>query len=537
MIIRDESILAGMSDSASIGRKGQFIDSVGIDPEMPSKDTTGVNDYISSMRRPFGGIRPVKFNSVYINSLGNEEVMWMVKNPKNSDLYLASRDGPVCILTNTFSSSSPAVASTGGRGYGMAYYNNNLLIAKPYEVARYSYLDEPSADRRYDETFWGTELGFDPMEFTEYPELHGVPMPNHMIHRHVPKNAAYVCDVQDGSGVLHKIRLKYGTDSFDTDDYEGAVDDDSEFIALDFGKGLYPTCIESMGSYLIIGLIEMGEDGAGEPVWEQKPGKLIMWDTSSDTFQDITPDDFSDPLITALKNVNGTIYVFSGATTGGCRVSQFLGVEKLKQLHYISNAYPPLAGAVDKLMNRVTFGTGLVTSTGGVLGVGYSIGSITPSFNMGLHGTIAPDFIASKAITSLRYYEEGQLRNQPVISEADSFGNCQVAIYEDAVVDDITVRVHLDDASKKVTIYEIGYALFPDERTIEIFPDDAIGDVNFFIEIRFGNNCIWKSSMKQIAGPFELQSIVLTFANKIEDGGFIPAINLPITYKVVKRNV
>lgn len=537
MIIRDESIMSGISESPSIGHRGQYMDSAGIDPDMPAVDVAPATDFLKTSKKPFGGIRPISYDSIYVSSASAGECTFMVTCPKDAHLYMANTNGDVYTLKPDLTA-GPDLGVLGGRD-GLAYYNNNIFIASGIDIDRYSYMDEDFADRRVQTDFWNTELGFANLEYTVYPTIHGVKMPCHFMHRHLPKNALYVCDVQDGNGCLHKIRMKEGVDSFDGDTHEGAVDDDSEFKALDFPKGVYPTCIESMGSYLIIGLIEMGEDGDSNDIFEQKPAKLAMWDCDSDTYQDVTPDDFSDPLITAIKNVNGTIYVFSGSTTGGCRVSQMLGVGKLAPVHFLANAYPPLCGAVDKSMDRVTFGTGLVTgqTVTAQKGICYSIGSTFASFNSGLHGTVPPDYIKSLAYTAIKYFQPGLLKNQPIAAEVDSLGNTQLTRYSAKTVNDISIRIILDDGSDFVDVNEIGGALFDDERTIKVYPDDAIGEVNFCIELIFGNGARWKSSMKQIGSPFQLDSITLSFANKLDPAGFLPVINLPITYEVTKRNV
>jgi len=371
-----QSVLGGWQTSENYGMSGQFVNSIGIDPDMPEKDT-GV--------KPSGFIRPTamaKFSGTEITGVP----LFMVSNPKNTNIYVSANDGKVHTVASNLTMGTAlnsGNALTTATGNGMAYYDNKLLIATNTNITAYKPLNgSPSLDQ----TYWTVDLGLGALTNTTYPTINGVEMPNHFLHRHTD-DKCYIADVNDDKGRLHYIKTIKTT-------VEGDTDDSSTFDALDFDYGFFPTAIETYNTNLAVALIE----GVGETTH----ASLAFWDTTADSYSQITSIEFPDPLITALKNVNGTLYVFSGSSTGGCRISAFSGGYSLTELAYIPDVYPPLAGSVDHFLNRFIFGTN--TTTPEASACVFAVGAKERDLNMGLHNILRGSGTgANPMVTCLKY--------------------------------------------------------------------------------------------------------------------------------------
>lgn len=375
-IISINNILGGWATSDYITRKGEFLSSIGIDPDMPADDNGN---------KPSGLIRPTsmaEFSGANVNAVP----LWIFTNPKDNKIYVLLSNGKFISYTNLFASETLIATLTTCSGNGMAYYDNAFYLARNTNIGKYAPLhSSPSMDDDY----WTAVLSKAVLVDTTYPSINGIEMPNHPMHRHTD-NKLYIADVVGGKGVLHFIKTKKTTN-------EGDTDDGSTASALDFGYGEYPTAIETHQTDLVIALIE-GVD----TTTKQKPAKLSFWNTTDDSFSSITSVELSDPLITALKNVNGVVYVFSGNAKGGCRVSKIVSGYQLEEIIYLPEVYPPLQGAVDHIFNRIAFGSNTVEpeSSGSV----FSLGAKEKQLPMGLHNIARLSLTgANPMITAIKY--------------------------------------------------------------------------------------------------------------------------------------
>lgn len=361
-IITIDSILRGISISDYQTRRGEFLSSIGIDPDMPSDDNGN---------KPSCLIRPTslaKFSGTEITGVP----LWFIKNPKTSNIYLYANDGKVHTITSSLvmgTALNSGNALSASSGNGGEYYDNYAYFAKNTDIARYGALNgTPSLTQ----DFWTSTLSLTALNDITYPSINGIEIPNHQMHRHTD-DKLYFCDVlSNNKGCLHYIKTKKTT-------VEGDTDDGSKFNALDFDYGEYPVCIETYQGDLVVGLIE----GVNTTV-KQKPAKISFWDTTSDSFSSITSVELSDPLITAIRNVNGTLYIFSGFATGGCRVSKLVSGYRLEEIVWLPEVYPPISkGAVDHILNRIIFGSNTVESE--VSGSVFALGAKEANLPMGLH--------------------------------------------------------------------------------------------------------------------------------------------------------
>ncbi len=358
-IIPIDNILNGWSTSDYISRQGKFLSSVAIDPDLPAYDDGN---------KPCGYIRPTvmnKFSGTNIDAVP----LWLLTNPKDNKIYAILNNGKFISYTNDYTTETLINTLTACSGNGANYYDNAIYIATNTDIAKYSPLDNSPT---MDTTYWTSTLSKTALTDINYPSINGVEMPNHVMHKHTD-NKLYVCDVIDNKGYLHYIKTSKTTN-------EGDTDNGSTFGALDFNYGEYPTCIETYETDLVVGLIE-GID----TTTKQKPAKISFWDTTSDSYSSITSVELSDPLITAIKNVNGTLYVFSGSANKGCRVSVLVSGYKLEEIAYLPEVYPPLPGAVDHILNRISWGSATVEPM--IAPAIFSFGAKEAEIPMGLHCT------------------------------------------------------------------------------------------------------------------------------------------------------
>lgn len=338
-----ESILGGHSPTTHISAADQFRASFAIDPSLPVDNGDGVYSSIAS-----GLIRPQGSTSRN-TTVGT--IAWFSEDAKKTGLtqsyaydtlgsvYLVSESGGLTDLSDGGSMSN-------GSGNGSAYYDNYIYFAKNTTVARYGPLNGTPA---FDGDYWVSTLGKTALTNTSYPSdpwMNNGTYANHVMHRH-SDGKLYFADVVGNQGYLHVISTTKTT-------VEGDTDNGSTYQKLAFGHGLYPIAIESYGSNLAIALIEM-ESGTTQP---HLRGKIAFWDTTSQKFNQITWVEYPDGMLTALKNINGVLYAFSGASDDfGFRVVRFVGGYTFEEIAYCEMGFSPHQGAVVGKGNNLIFGS------------------------------------------------------------------------------------------------------------------------------------------------------------------------------------
>jgi hypothetical protein len=356
--IKVNSILNGMSPSMSIAGEGQYYTGSAIDP------TFQANNY-----EDYGFLRPVlhtKFSASEITGVP----LWMIKNPKTENTYVYTSDGKVHTVSNTLTMGTAlnsGNALTTASGNGAAYYDNYAYFATNTDITRYGPLNgSPSLNQVY----WTTTLGKTVLTNTTYPSINGITIPNHPMYVSERKNILYIGDVIGspsataliGRGVVHRIITTKTT-------VEGDTDDGSSYNALDLPAGYYPTAMaETSEGELVIACI----DGTATTI-SQRKAKLVFWDHSATTWSKIVEVD--DPLITALRVVNGTMYIFTGdATTQRAQVRYYAGGFSTA-VAATYNGFPSLPGAVTTRKERLVFGTQMDTNQGNNVNAVLALGS------------------------------------------------------------------------------------------------------------------------------------------------------------------
>ncbi len=403
--LKIENILGGWSPSQNFNGPAQFDSSIGIDPDMPITD---------SSVKISGIIRPTamsKFSSTGVT--GNP--LHILTNPKNSNIYVYMSDGNVLSYSSSLASETVLSKPTSGAGNGAEYYDNYLYFATPTNISAYGPLNGSPAminTRWTASSYTGTSGGFGKSALidTTYPTINGVPIPNHPMHYHAPTHALYFGDVVGGKGTIHMIKTTKTT-------VEGDTNNGSAYAVLTTTPyGYLPTCIESYGSDLVVGWVQ-GTD----TTIIQRNATITFWDTAATAPTKTITKELPDPLVTAMKNVNGILYVFLGVAGGGMRVIRFAGGYSWQEVAFFEECYPPLIGAVDHWLNRIVFGgnTSYPEASASVFAIGSKSAALSSNnpINNILKSTSAG---ANGWVTALKYVTQSSNKiRMPIVGWKD----------------------------------------------------------------------------------------------------------------------
>jgi hypothetical protein len=382
------SVLGGHSPTTHFASGNQFRASMGIDPAQPMDDLDTANSTIAS-----GLIRPSaseKFSSTTITAAP----LWITTNPKDFNVYVTDAKGSMYSVNATFSTVtalSDGGSLTNSLGNGQEYYDNYIYQAKNTTVARYGPLNGTPA---FNGDYWVTTLAKTALVNTTYPSSNKnkIQLPNHFLKRH-SDGILYFADVVDNQGTIHTIQTSKTT-------VEGDTNNGSTYTKIQLGYGLWPTTMESYGSDLAIAVFEGVSIGL-----RQKNAKIAFWDTTSVRINKITWAEFPDAIITAMKNVNGVLYVVSGNyQTQGFRITRFVGGYSFEEVFYSETGEPCLPGAIDSVLNRCVFGNHTTVPESD--GVVYGIGLQKAALGQGLFNILrAWDSTLSKVLSQTRRFE------------------------------------------------------------------------------------------------------------------------------------
>lgn len=333
------NIWGGIAASDNFLSEGQYSYGIGIDPEAPISDASGD-------KRSSGVIRPTAYED-FSGANVTDTPLWFTTTPKDTKLYAYLANGRLISYSSALGSETLVGTATSSSGNGFAYYNNYLYMATNTNVSRYGPLNGSAS---LTNSVWtGSTLGSQTaLTDTTYPTIRSEEMPNHIMHVH-GDNKLYFGDFKDGQGMIHYIKTKKTTD-------EGDTNDGSTYNALDLPFGFMPVAIASFGTDLAIAAIQTSDS-----TLKQGGAKLFLWDTFSDSFYaDI---DLVDSLVTAMKSINGILYIWSGpvstgsAESNGYRISIYQGGTAAQQVHYSDSGSCPLPGAVAGVGQRLMWGT------------------------------------------------------------------------------------------------------------------------------------------------------------------------------------
>ena len=438
------SIFRGHNATRYFTVDGGYDSSIGVDPDFD----------VSGQVKTSGILCPTRFEKFSGNNV-DAAPLWMIMDYKDTNLYNYLANGEIIRYDKNLANETKLTKPTDGLGNGACYYNNYIYFATPTNIARYGPMDGTPT---LTQNAWTSALlgSQPPLSNATYPTIRGVKIPNHAMVAHAD-NQMYICDVKEGQGVIHSIKTTKGAT-------EGSDDDGSAYNVLDLPSGWSPTCIESWGTWLVIGAIQTTDDKVN-----QGPAAIFLWSTTDpDTFEE-GPIFLSDPYVTALKNINGIIYIWSGNSQNGVRLSKYIGDQSVVEIAYTEEGTPPLAGAVDALGNRLNWGawTSYPEESASVMAFGSKKGNLPKGIHNVARAT-APG--TNKMITSIKYAQQkDNVRPSVIIGWKDDDGR--------AGIDKISVSSEF--------------------------------------------NSVWRSEMFNIGQTFDIKEIRIPLAKKWEDGAVL----------------
>lgn len=517
-LVKIDNILGGQAPTQNFGASSQFDSSIGMDPDMPITDSSS---RVSGMIRPTAMLT---FSGVNVTGVP----LKFLTNPKNTLIYAYLSDGKVLSYTNDLGTETVVGTPTSGAGNGAEYYDNYLYFATPTDISRYGPLNgSPSLTN----TYWTSTLSKTALVNTTYPSINGVTMPNHVMHYHAPTNNLYFADVVNGKGTIHYISTTKTT-------VEGDTNNGSTYAKLTTTPwGYLPTCMESFGSDLVIGCVQ-GTDSTTL----QKNAVILFWDTVATSPTKTVSKELPDPLVTAMKNVNGTLYVWLGSATGGTRLIKFIGGYSWQEVGYWEESYPPLNGAVDHWLNRVVFGGNTVypEASASVWAVGSKVAQIN---NASAGGPPINNILNTKStgnnpmVTALKYvtHSSNKIR-QPIVGWKDdttkgidkvttgggtsvwrsqvfrvgkpfSLNRIRIPLTQ-AVAANMTLipKIYVDELTSSQTLQTINNTNYPNsENSIAQRMSNVKGKHSFLLELRWTG-----SALLGVALPITIHGEVLT---------------------------
>lgn len=336
-----QTILGGNSVTTNFAQATQMRASLGIDPGQPIDDLDTKYSTIAS-----GLIRPTasqKFSGSTITSAP----LWTISNPKNGNVYVydAASSAYTIDATMTTVTALSDAGTLSGLGNGADYYDNYQYFATATDITRYGPLNGAPG---FVVNYWTSVLGKTALQNTTYPTTfkNNIRLPNHFLKR-TSNGYLWIADVVGNNGTLHYIKTTKSS-------VEGDTDNGSTYNAVTMGYGLWPTALEQAnGTDIAIALYEGSTANL-----RQARAKVAFWNMTSTNINKIIFCEFPDQIITALRNVNGVLYAFSGNVNAqGWRLSRHTGSYSFQEVYYSETGEPPLPGAVDGILNRVLAGT------------------------------------------------------------------------------------------------------------------------------------------------------------------------------------
>jgi len=492
-----KSILGGQSTGAYFGNGGQFLMSVGIDPELTV--ATG------NLSKPSGAIVPTRFEtfSGAYDTVFTSAPMWLETTVKNSNVYAYLANGKFFSYSSSLGSETDIGTPTSGAGNGMKYYDNYIYLATPTNISRYGPLDGSASIAN---TYWTSTLGKSALINTTYPGFSSIVYPNHAMHVHYGK--LYILDFKDGVGRVHFIQTTTTT-------VQGDTDNGSTENALRLPSGYYPFDIESYGSDLAI---ICSPTNTSSPVTKQGKAIMFLWDTySSKPYRGI---ELPDSLGTALYTHYGIPYIWTGAIDRGFTVSRYLGGNQVKPFLSFPVGSPPPAGAIDALGGRVSWGGKSPLNTAASV---FSAGYVTAGMSSDALNNTAVISYSDTVISALKYVTENS--KYPIIgwrnsqatntfglsknSTTASFGGSnifysesinvgqpfqvkkiRVPLGESVVANmNVTPTVYVDDFSSNTELDVISTTNFSGERNA-VINCNVLGKHNFNLGFSFTNTVV-----------------------------------------------
>lgn len=487
-----KSVLGGQSPSTYFGSEGQFLSSIAIDPG------ESVN---STLIKPSGMIVPIvheKFSSTGVDSSPN----WIVSVPGNATTYVYLANGKLVSYSGSLGSETSIGTVSSGNGWGAAYYNDYIYLRAGGDISRYGAL---SGSPTLTNTVWtGATLGSNQsLSSSGGINFRGYNYPLGKFHEHFGK--LYFIDFNGSVGKIHFIQTAPtgGTDLGSTED------------ALTLPVGFLPTSLDSYGADLGIVCITGSTYTSGTTIRMDK-AVLFLWDTfSSKPYRKV---DLPDPLATAIYTHNGVPYIWTGSGNSGMRLSRYIGGNQIETVLHDEGGFPPPAGAVDAVGNRLAWG-GVMTFPSAGVGV-FAKGYVNPSLPSNALNNIAKISATGTlpVVTCLKFLEQSTVKAKPIMgwrtdtpsafgldkpSTSATFGSTfytemvnvgqpfQVTKLRLPLATGVATNmsvvptIYVDEASSSTALDTINPTNFPNSERNAVINCNVLGNHNFYIGLAF----------------------------------------------------
>lgn len=438
------SIFEGHMPSAMFGSEGEFLTSIGIDPDVPLTDT-------ASDVKTGGCIRPVQYAAFSSTEIDAAPIYAEV-NPKSDMMWVVLSNGKVVAYTDALTSAgSYSIGQvTGSNARGAFYYNNYIYITGTgssfTDVSRVGPLntlpfDAQSANFTVGLVVTGGTSGATGRIVSQVDagatgtltleQISGIFIDNETItdsstgsatvnrtFASLITNAVWTGATLGSQtaltdtnypatlfslGYLNHFGWVHPDNSayfFDYKDGTGMLhrintkkvtnEGDTNgttvpslYNALDLPFGFIPMTGASFGNDIAIAASQ-----ATDATAHQGNAKLFLWDGTADSFYRAVS--LPDPICSVLWYENGVGYGLSGAISGGYRLWRYVGGDSVETLKIIEDGYPPLQMARAAVGNRLVWGANTTTPvvTSGL----YAYGSKSDLFARGLHHIARTNF-------------------------------------------------------------------------------------------------------------------------------------------------
>lgn len=400
--LKINSILEGQSPARYFGADGTFDQSLAIDPDYP---------ITNSATRTSGFAVPIG-SAVFSGANVTATVVSIINDPKDTLTYVVLSNGRLISYNSSLASETLIGTVTGSTASSAVYYNNYIYIlgtgASADDVSRYGPLN--NSPTLVNNVWKGATLGsLTALTNTTYPSFNSVSIPNHIGHVH-GDFSLYFTDFINGQGLIHRINTVKVTNEGDTN----GTTVPSAYNVLDLPWGFYPTSIESFSTSLMI----LGNYSASGTI-NQGKAAFILWDPTNTNTWYLGPVYLEDPLATALLNVNGKIYIWSGNGQNGYRLSKYSYGETVTDVALFEEGFPPFTTAVDAIGNKIIWGGS--TTTPSTTASVWSYGSKDARLPTGIQNIFKTTSAGTTPIVSALKYtlQASNIQPSPIVAWKD----------------------------------------------------------------------------------------------------------------------
>lgn len=437
------SIFEGKQGSKFFGAESEFLDSIGVDPDMPIADSGDV--------RTAGFIRPVNYATFSSTEIDAAPIA-IINEPHSNMTWVVLTNGKIRAYTTALASASAASIGqvTGSSASGAFYYNNYIYITGtgtsftdvsrvgplntlPYDAQSGNFtaglvvtggtsgatgkiisdvdagatgtltLEGISGIFQDNETITDTSTGSATVNrsyasliangvwtgatlgsltaLTNWKPPQTSFSTNYLNHYGFAHvdGAAYFLDFKQGLGYIHKIQTTRTTDEGDTNN--GSTYGSVSGFTLP--RNNYPIAASSYGTDIVVASTK-NFDGT----INQGGALLSFWNAADDLFYRHVK--LPDPICTCLIYANGVLYGLSGSLSGGYRLFRYVGGDMVETLKVIEDGNLPMQGAITAFGNRVVWAADTTTpyTSSGL----YAYGSKSDLFVRGLHNIVQGSF-------------------------------------------------------------------------------------------------------------------------------------------------